>query len=404
MASAPWRLAAAASVIALTVTACGPTDQEIADGGLPAADAVESAEPAAPVVPDMPNTPTPAEPVEQGPPALWETRELDPSAVILNTADDFFVSQTFRPEGVVLQTYDQAGDVLGSITLDGEVCGAITVGSGQDGMILTGAHTTTPAEGLNPAVDRSAIVAYHPTSYEVAWAVDIPDADKGECFGLEEQSVSASGTWVALTAGRWEGRAIRVEDGHLTDPVSSMPGQLLPWVGDLLAHPTEESGTGEWKVIDPATGDLQYLLDAYPANAVTVGGLTVMNDSTAGVAIDPATGQEAWRWPTALVDGNHTYPTGDAVLFTSTHSDGIEGVTAITVTDGSPAEAYSLPTREVCGVNGDRVVVAVDDQVVVVDATTGEQLDYATLPTPGCGAGLVGDHLINVGGVTRVLE
>lgn len=406
----PWRLAVVAGTIALTLTACGPTDSEIATGsGAPAAAPGGDTAPAIPAVPEPATTPTVDAPAGHVPPALWETTELDPSTVLLSAGSDYFTSKAYLPEGTVLQTHSQDGEVTSSITLDGDVCGAVAVGGVEDGLVLTGAHVTTPAEGINPATERHAIVAYHPDSWDVAWATDLPDATADEdCYGLAAQSVSPGGEWVALTATRWSARTIAVADGTLSEEFSTLAGHdTLPWVGDYVAYPTEESGTTDWRVVDPATGALQYLIpDGRPAQGVvTVGDTAVMNTADGSVGIDVATGEEVWQWPTRLLESNHTPLAADPYLVAPLWRDGVEGVTTLTLDGDTPRELHHLPTAlELCGASGNHIVATTADQVVVLDATTGEQVGYTTLPTPGCGLGLVGDHLITGSGVTRVLE
>lgn len=344
--------------------------------------------------------------------------------VSLYPAATFFVTLHTSSTSTSLATYASDGVQLGQLADASNVsldCGLRLVGDeATTALLITGRAEEIPASGLTPPTWNLYLTAWDAVTFTRQWEQPIvtgsPEAVFCDRAALEGASVTSDARW--LTYQHWvvdlaTGKARDNRDaGELATPLALgnsimvFQGVCANCLNAMVVLPVTEPSTGE--TLFEFTGhDLIVALATTPSDyAVTKDGSTLFvalrkNETGLG-SLEYAL--ESISLADGTINWAQTGPSYSGPILQKTTLDEAAGVVmmpSLAAAQGtSPAEGqqllglsvangdplWELPTTTVCSTNGLATSVIANEQLVIVDPRTGEQVaftaDYSICGVP----------------------
>jgi hypothetical protein len=403
------RLMSAAAVVLVATAGCGANKP-------PAPAAQDTPAPSAPNV--APSTTTSPVSTASAPAPGTVLQHLSGPGrlnVITGGAGFTFVD-SFRPglgddvaDQSVITAYDAGGTQLariGSAGFTGE-CGAADVVVGERRTLLTELITDQPARGVEPALSSLDMDAWDAVTGAKLWHKELvpPQRSRIGCTAysgeLEDFAATHDGKWGLYSTTFADVEVHEVID-LATGQSHSVPA-ATGVLGNYLIHSESVAGPQTTTFFDPADGktvaraeDRSFGNTMKPAATPLFGdadGLTadgakvVLVDASADGAVvvaDLPGLHKVWSVPASDNSYRILGDAGGTVLVD--HSDGPNGDRLmIAYADDTGKERWRSPGGQLCGLTASQLLLAVNDQLAVLDMATGKQLAYSDAKGQGSG-------------------
>lgn len=346
-------------------------------------------------------TSTGASPPDTG---LWPIGLADAEAYVTATTDHlaYTTSQPLAGDGLQWQAYTAAGEDLGVLSFGATdsswtCAGGLVEGPNGKDVWITVRTDEVPAQGVE-AASRTDVIVVSDLDGRALWEAPAwtrePDEHESVCpsstafNGMAIVRATTNGAFAYVSGheinmvGGYTGYAVDLIDRKVTEVPSGMSYALLAgnWFYDV-------DGATAWSPVTGKSKEITVELEpsAVPAadGSAIVFGVADDPDSYDGalVALDLDSGQVAWRNEKACVElacytGTQFMldPGGDLLVVMTEALDSYDQV-ATAFDPATGKQKWSQPI-EPCFIGSSRVIGSANDQSVMLDASTGEQLLY----------------------------
>ena len=255
-------------------------------------------------------------------------------------------------------------------------CGVRAIRRGTANLLLDVLVTRTPAQGINHATISLALRAIDARTMTILWTTPIVQDmvdEWGLCTdGIQEVSISKilptlDGSYALMTYPNVT-LAVDLSNGQ-AKPVADAVAVVGNWIV------TQKNDNGAVALVDPRTGTVAGTVTPsfVHSHHADTGRVLAVTDSEVA-AFDLPSGTSTWKASLRLNSPYLTYEAQAGVFLFSEHSYGAKSIVALSPQDGHTL--WGPVSAELCGATSGKLVVSANNQLAVLDASTGKQLSY----------------------------